>query len=253
MSTVITTEKPASSNGSAKLHPTAMDEIVRESKALACSIWTPAHLKSKDQNETIATCTALVVMARKWNMAAGMVAGETYSVHGKVGFQGKLYAALANAFGGLNGGLRVIYHGAGESLAAVVFGVTSGCEFSQTDRENVKKLVKSDDSEAATDLELSGVKAIRVPLSAVKTDNKMWSTDPKQKLFYTGSTKWCRRFMPDLVLGAVSVEDIDRMEYEERVRVMQTESGNRTERLEAKISGMLTQQDQSQASSPQDA
>lgn len=183
----------------------------REAMALADSSWTPKHLISRDPKETIATCIGLVTMAKKWNMSAQMVAGETYSVHGKIGFQGKLYAALANAHAQLVGGLRIIYSGKGDTLAAVVFG--SDHMLTDEDKANLKQFVKDGSSDAATELELSNVKAIRLLLAQCKTDQAMWKNDPEQKLFYTGATKWCRKFMPDLVLGAISVEDYERMEY----------------------------------------
>lgn len=185
----------------------------REATALSRSTWTPKHLIGRSEQETIATCIGLVTMAKKWKMSAQMVAGETYSVHGKIGFQGKLYSALANAHGGLVGGLRIIYSGKGDGLAGVVFGADH--ELTDDDKANLKKLVKDGCSDAATDLELNNVKAIRVLVSQCKTDQAMWKNDPEQKLFYTGSTKWCRKFMPDLVLGAISVEDQERIEYVE--------------------------------------
>jgi hypothetical protein len=85
-------------------------------------------------------------------------------------------------------------------------------------------------------LELSGVKAIRLLLSQVKTDQKMWTADPEQKIFYSGATKWCRRFMPDLVLGAVSVEDIERIEYVSRT---DNQAVPRTEVLADRLAGMI--------------
>lgn len=205
-----------------------------EATALAMSTWTPKHLVGRDKNETIATCLGLVTMAKKWNMSPSMVAGETYSVHGKIGFQGKLYAALANAHGGLVGGLRTIYSGKGESLAAVIFGADH--PLTDEEKELLKKLVRTGDSDAATDLELNNVKAIRVLLAQCKTDQAMWKADPEQKLFYTGSTKWCRKFMPDLVLGAISVEDLERIEYVTRPDNVDE---SRTEALSNRISGLI--------------
>ena len=184
----------------------------RQATALAKSTWIPKHLVGRTNDETVATCVGLAQMADKWQMSPQMVAGETYSVHGKIGFQGKLYAALANAHGGLQGGLRAIYAGKGDQMAGVIFG--SDHELTQEEREQLKKLVKTGDADAATELELSGVKAVRLVVGAVKTDQVMWLRDPEQKLFYSGSTKWCRRFLPDLVLGVISVEDIEKIEYE---------------------------------------
>ena len=188
--------------------------IQRQATALSKSTWIPKHLIGKNNEETVATCVGLAQMADKWDMSAQMVAGETYSVHGKIGFQGKLYAALANAHGNLNGGLRAIYSGKGDSLAAVIFG--SENELTNETRDLLKRYVKTGDSEAATDLELSGIRSVRLVVGTVKTDQAMWTKEHKKKLFYSGATKWCRRFMPDLVLGAISVEDIEKIDFEAR-------------------------------------
>lgn len=206
--------------------------IQREATALSKSSWIPKHLVGKTNEETVATCVGLAQMAEKWNMSTQMVAGETYSVHGRIGFQGKLYAALANAHGGLVGGLRAIYSGSGDNRAAVIFG--GDHELTSEDKQALKKYVKTGDADAATDLELSGVRCVRIVVSNVKTDNAMWKNDPEQKLYYTGATKWCRRFMSELVLGAISVEDIERQQYEDF-------GGNKADRARAMVAARREQ------------
>jgi hypothetical protein len=200
--------------------------IQREAVALSKSSWIPKHLIGKTPEETVATCVGLAQMADKWNMSTQMVAGETYSVHGRIGFQGKLYAALANAHGELCGGLRAIYSGNGDNKAAVIFG--SDHELSDSDKELLKRYVKNGDADAATDLELNGVRCVRLVVGNVKTDNAMWKNDPEQKLYYSGCTKWCRRFMAELVLGAISVEDIERQTFEDR-------GGSKVEQVTARL------------------
>lgn len=241
MSTAVTVYEPRIEDEEKRL---ALQQ--REGKVLASSHWTPKHLIMENYEETLATCVGIVQMANKWNMSPSMVAGETYSVHGKIGFQGKLYAALANAHGDLEGGLRVIYAGSGAKMAAVVFG--SSGPLTEDDAERLLKFVESDDSAAASRLELAGVKAIRLTVEACKTDNKMWTTDPKQKIFYSGATKWCRRYMPDLILGAISVEDIERIEYEKRAPE-QAEPPRGIEGVKAKLK--IGQQPEPQESTPE--
>lgn len=184
----------------------------RRAVALMSSVWVPDHLRSKNPNETIATCTSIVQMARKWRMNAEQVAAATYSVRGKVGFEGKMYAALAIAHGNLDGGLRIIYSGEGAKMAAVVFGSSS--PLTEKDKELLRDFVATGNSSSATDLELSGVRCVRLSVAECATEQAMWKKDPQQKIFYTGATKWCRRYLPDLVMGVVSVEDLERIEWE---------------------------------------
>lgn len=217
----------------------AKDTTLLNSRALARSAWIPDHLKGKTIDDTIATCYSLVKLSEKWGMSPTMVASETYSVRGKLGFQGKLYAAIANAHGGIRGGLRAIYHGKGEAMVCVVFGATT--DLTDQDKENLKKYLKVADPEAATDLELSGVRAVRIVLGSVKTDQLLWTRDPEQKLWYTGCTKWCRRFIPDLVLGVVSVDDLESMQYEPQISTSETQPATRAARIENRLEEMLNE------------
>lgn len=217
------------------------DPSLLNSRALARSAWIPDHLKGKTLEDTIATCYSLVKLAEQWGMSPTMVASETYSVRGKLGFQGKLYAAIANAHGGIRGGLRAIYHGKADSMVCVVFGATT--DLTDQDKEHLKKYLKVADPDAATDLELSGVRAVRIVLGSVKTDQFLWTKDPEQKLWYTGCTKWCRRFIPDLVLGVISVDDLERMQYEQQFVANESDSVvTRAQRLENRLDDLLSNQ-----------
>lgn len=205
---------PPPSSGFSPNERFALDQ--REATAMMRSTWVPEHLRSKNGNdaETVATCVGIVQMSRKWRMNPQQVAAATYPVKGKIGYEGKLYAALANAHGNLNGGLRIIFSGNGEGMAAVVFG--SNRELTKDDHKLLIKFVKTGDSDAATELELVGVRCVRLSVEECNTGQQMWKKDPQQKLFYTGATKWCRRYVPDLVMGVVSVEDLERMDWEDR-------------------------------------
>lgn len=187
------------------------DMVQRQARALAASQWLPAHLKSQDDTKTIATCMSIVNMSKRWGFDTSNVAASTYVVRDKLGFEGKLYAALANSRGNLHDKLQTIFHGAGDALAAVVFGSTG--PLTDKDRENLMKYLETGDSRAVTELLLNGVKCVRLTVAQCKTDQAMWKKSPEQKLFYTGATQWCRRFLPELVFGALSLEDLEYEAY----------------------------------------
>jgi hypothetical protein len=44
-----------------------------------------------------------------------------------------------------------------------------------------------------------------------KTSNKMWTSDPDQKLVYSGATKWARRHCPEIMLGVLTDQDLEVM------------------------------------------
>jgi hypothetical protein len=188
----------------------------RRATAMMRGVFIPDHLRSKAGNdsETVATLVSIIQMAEVWGMTPEQVAQATYPVKGKIGYEGKLYAALANAHGNLKGGLRIIFSGNGPGTSAVVFG--SDRDLTKDDHKLLIKFSKTGDSDAATELELVGVRCVRLSVEECDTGQAMWKKDPQQKLFYTGATKWCRRYVPDLVMGVVSVEDLERMDWEDR-------------------------------------
>ena len=164
------------------------------------------------------------------------MAPETYEVQGKMSYQGKLVAAVVNARGGLHRSLDAIYsNGKGDALAAVIYG--SRDVIPQDAKPLLKKYANEEDRDALTDLKFMGVMAIRVSVGQCKTSNKMWTSDPEQKLFYTGATKWARRFTPELMMGVITDEDIDRMSVQGGLQIEPGTAPRTLDDLERKVSG----------------
>ena len=72
-----------------------------------CSL-IPDHLKSKSGSnaETVANCFLVVNQAILWEVNPFALSAETYVVKGKLGYQGKLIAAIVNKHAGLASPLR---------------------------------------------------------------------------------------------------------------------------------------------------
>jgi len=197
------------------------EQMWRIAQSMARATLIPDHLcmnmKTKQyfEFEQIAgNCLLIVNQAFRWGFDPFAVAPETYVVANKLGFQGKLIAAVINVRSGNAEPLGVIYNGGkGDSLAAVVYG--SQKEIPREAYPLLNRYAKDEsDSEAQTNLTMLGVKVIRITVGQAKTDNKMWAADPQQKLFYTGATKWARRHRPELMLGIMTDDDLDRMQHE---------------------------------------
>ncbi len=145
------------------------------------------------------------------------VAAESYVVGNKLGYQGKLIAAVVNSRGGLTVPLKAMYStGTGDNFAAVIYGKRDG-DIPDEAWELLEKYVDSSDQAANRKLARIGVLTVRVSVGQCKTDNKMWKADPEQKLWYTGATKWARRHAPELMVGILSDDDLDRMKAEQRI------------------------------------
>lgn len=165
------------------------EHMFRIAKAMAQATLIPEHLwKDKTGSfppeQVIGNCFLIVNQAVRWGMDPFAVAPETYCARGKLGFQGKLVAAVVNARAGTKERLNYSFTGAGDALTVTVSGTFEGEEKPRTVTLSVKD---------------------------AKTDNDMWRKDPEQKLIYSGATKWARRHCPEVILGVLTDDDVERI------------------------------------------
>ena len=173
--------------GDAFSNPAMYEHAKNLAGALANGAFTPKHLTTGNSARTLATCTRIVLQALRWGFDPFAVADETYEVHGRLGYQGKLIIAVVNARGGLQGRLRFTYTGKGPTTEVTVHG----------------RFIGEDEDRTVT-----------LSVAQAKTANEMWTKDPEQKLAYSGAIKWSRRHCPELVMGVKTVEDLEAMTVE---------------------------------------
>lgn len=192
------------------------EHLQRIALVMANSSLLPNHLRYEKGNannpllpaEVIAAnCFRIVNQAMRWNFDPFAIIDETYMVGGKLGYQGKLVAAVVNARAGLNGRLNYEFDGQGDNLTITVIGT-----------------FKNDATE----------RSLTLRVGDAKTDNQMWRKDPEQKLVYSGVVKWARRFCPEVVLGVVTDDDLDRMNASTPAEE-KPQTGSRTSSLLEKI------------------
>lgn len=144
-------------------------------------------------NITCANCFKIANLAFRMGVDPFALMDESYVVHGKLGFQGKLVAGAVNTRAGLvnadgsKGRLAYEYeneNGKPDDLTIVVFGLFKGEPKPRT---------------------------VKLSVAQGKTDNDMWRDDPRQKLIYSGVAKWARAHCPEIMLGIVTDDDIERM------------------------------------------
>ncbi|WP_153811571.1 hypothetical protein [Terrimicrobium sacchariphilum] len=158
---------------------------------MAAASLLPEHLWRNKQGvfepeQVRGNCFLIVNQSVRWGMDPFAVMPETYVVGGKLAYQGKLIAAVVNARAGLEGRLKYEFKGkkGSDDFTITVSGKFPG-------------------DEEASELSLS--------VGEAKTGNDMWRKDPEQKLVYSGAVKWARRYCPEIVLGVVTDDDIERM------------------------------------------
>lgn len=161
------------------------EQLQRIATLMANESFTPAHLKvNGDKTATVANCFRVSAQALRWGFDPFAVADETYVVHNRLGFQGKLVAAVVNARAGLAGRLSYKHSGTGQDRMVTVSGTFAG----ETEPRTIELSVKQ-----------------------AATDNKMWKSDPDQKLVYSGVIKWARRHCPEVIMGVLTDDDVDRL------------------------------------------
>jgi hypothetical protein len=166
------------------------EHICRIANLMASANLIPSHLKGDTKEQTQANCFLVVNQALRWGFDPFAVAPETYAISGKLGYQGKLIAAVINARGGLAEKLSYTFTGKGDDMEVTVSGRLEG--------EDAPRKVS-------------------VSVKQAKTQNQMWTKDPEQKLVYTGAIRWARRHKPEVVMGVLTEEDLDTMREEARI------------------------------------
>lgn len=179
------------------------EQLQRVAQMMAKSSLVPAHLRYLPDDEQaikeqrIADCFLVTAQAFRWRMDCFAVAQHTFVLKGKLGYEGKLIAAIINASGRIEQNLAYEYSG---------------------DPGPGRKVVVS-----AT---LKGEKKVRTvegTVAAWATENDMWRKDQDQILSYRGAREWARRHMPEIILGIAAEEELPAMARS--VEMTRTSSG----------------------------
>ena len=153
-------------------------QLQRVAKLMSSASLAPAHLRGEGK---LGDCFLVAAQAFRWRMDPFAVAQHTYVLSGKLGYEGKLIAAIVNASGKLAGSLDYRYSGAGDQRSVTVSG----------------KLVGD-----AEPREVIGT------VAGWKTGNEQWKKNTDQMLAYRGAREWARRYMPEAILGIHADDDL---------------------------------------------
>jgi hypothetical protein len=184
-------------------NPETFAQGQRLANVMAASQFLPPHLKGKSgQAETVANCYQVIVQAQRWEFDPYQVAAHTFAVGGRLGYDGQLIASVVHARSNLDGRLRCTYDGTGDARRITITG-----------------RFRDEDEPRTIEMTVGQGKA------ATQQVHRMWTSDPDQKLWYSGVLKWARRHCPEVVLG-VRAEGEDFGEPEPIVVVQQPRTAN---------------------------
>lgn len=160
------------------LDTAVFEQIQRVAVMMSRAGLAPSHLRGEGK---VADCILVVAQALRWKSDPFAVAQHTFVTQGKLGYEGKLIAAMVNSSGKLKENLDYEYSGDGDGRKVVVSGTLKGSE---------------------------KVREIDGTVGKWKTANEFWKKNPDQMLAYRGAREWARRHMPEVLLGVNSEEDV---------------------------------------------
>lgn len=169
------------------------EQLQRVALLMSRSNLVPVHLRGPDK---VSDCFLVVAQAFRWRMDCFAAAQHTLVVKGKLGYEGKLIAAMINASGKTEKNLEFTYSGTGPGRKVVVSATLKGEKEPRTVEGTVDQW---------------------------STENDMWRTDPDQILAYRGSRQWGRRHTPEIMLGIYADEELPAMARS--VEMTRTSSG----------------------------
>ncbi len=156
-------------------------QMVSVARLMAGASLVPVHLRDKPSD-----CFLIVSQAVRWGLDPFAVAQCSYVTKGKVGYEGKLIAAIVNTHPKMAGNLRYEFFGGEKGIdtkGVRVYGKLRG--------EAAERMIEGTYLEWAT----SG-------------DGTKWPSMPDQMLTYRGARVWARRHLPEAVLGLASIDEI---------------------------------------------
>jgi hypothetical protein len=184
---------------------TAMFEhMQRIAKMMASSSLVPAHLNSVrrvggediavEPQEAVANCFLVVNQAIRWRMDPFAVAQHVYTTKGRIGYEGKLIAAVINSHPAIEKRLTYRYEG--------------------TPRTKERKVVVT--AKIKGDDEARSIEGI-VKQWETTGSGSPWSDpdDYDQMLAYRGAREWARRWLPEAILGVWGDDEIRQFETTE--------------------------------------
>jgi len=155
-------------------------------------------------------CLAIVLLARDWGMNPYTVGQHSYIPTGsnRVGFDGQLINAAINNSRRLVMPLRYEYEGEGQNLTCTAYGLLYYYDFEdhQLKKEPAERIVKVTMPKNIKKQSAKGSTYI-----VDKGNSTLWDSDPEQQLAYKAARWWCRKFVPEILMGVYTPQEVMEM------------------------------------------
>jgi hypothetical protein len=175
------------------------DQTARAAGTFSKADCVPRHFKGKPEAVFIVLTRAYV-----WQVDPMMALEQTFEIGGKLGLAARLAIALANRSGLLREPIEWDVTGSGDTLSATAYAhLKSGRRI-----------------EATVDMKLARDEGW--------TSNKKYKTMPENMLMWRAATWLVRRYMPEVLLGMSTADELQDLDASERPRTTQPAVPERT-------------------------
>ena len=174
--------------GALNIAPRNMGELMAFAKMMAIS---GPCIRAAFRNSPGA-CLGLSLQAFRWGMDPFAVSNKAYIVKNKAGeeqisYEAQLIQAVVNERAPMQGRLRSRYEGEGQNRKCIVSGLLAG-------------EAEPHEYESPT-------------IAEITTQNSpLWKSDPDQQLHYYATRAWARRWVPEVLLGVYTPDEIEAQE-----------------------------------------
>lgn len=177
----------------------SFDHMTRVAGVMARASLIPTHLIQQTYEGTVANCFLIVNQAMRWDMDPFALAQGCFVLHGKLGFEGKVIAAMIEA----KIGASLDYEWEGEPGTDKFTVTVSGPRM--TDR----KVVSISGSVGDWKTYEKDGRTVKMNWRGLASRNQ---------LAYRGAREWARLYAPALMLGVYTPDDLEDMHAEHRMR-----------------------------------
>jgi len=156
-----------------------MAEVMELAKLMALSQQAvPPHCRAQP-----GICLGLAIQAVEWRMSPYAVAGKSYVVNDRIGYESQMIHAVIEQRAPIKSRLRHRFIGEGQKRQCVVWATAKG----------------EDEPLEYTSPEFGNITPKNSPL---------WKTKPDLQLFYNASRDWARMYFPDVIMGVYADDEL---------------------------------------------
>lgn len=165
----------------------------------------PQHLQGNP-----ADCMAIIMQAAQWRMNPFAVAQKTHTIKGVLGYEAQLVNAVITSMAPTEGRLQFEWYGPWDNVIGKF--VTK-----QGNNGPYHAPGWTPDDERGCGIKVfATLKGERMPrvldllLSQAQVRNStLWASDPKQQLAYLAIKRWSRLYVPDVIMGVYTPDEMD--------------------------------------------